>query len=359
MAGRSIMVGMGQRDCFIGDEAVSKRGILLLTYPIEKGMIQNFDYMERIWHHTFYNELKVAPEEHPVIMNEELGNTKANREKITEIMFETFNVPAFFLEQSSLFSLYCSGRTTGTVLNMGHTKNDVCCIYDGSVLPKGEVNHLAGRELTEHLRVELNQFGYSFRTTAEIEIVEDIKEKYCFVRNSQDYGEKNYELPDGNIITIPNEIRYSSVELLFDKYQVFEELSIQEIISNCIKSKDSEIHDEMYKNVILSGGGSMFDGISERLKDELQQYHSKEVKVIAPPERKYSHWIGASVLTSLSSFHDKWITKDQYDEYGPDIVNKMCFNNVGVNHKAQKSNNLSGNLVSMLGKNKLTDIHIQ
>ena len=114
-----VMVGMHQRGSYVGEESQCKCGILTLDYPIEHGVVTNWDDMERIWHHTFYHELRVAPEECTVLQTEVPLNPKANKEKLTQIMFETFNIP--FLHQSitPLLSLYASGRTTGLVIDSG------------------------------------------------------------------------------------------------------------------------------------------------------------------------------------------------------------------------------------------------
>jgi actin len=329
-----IMVGMTHRNVYIGDEAQSKRGILSLKYPIEHGIITNWDDMEMIWHHTFSNELRIAPEDHKVMLTEAPMNPKVNREKMTEIMFETFNVQSMYIAIQAVLSLYASGRTTGLVLDSGDGVSHTVPIYEGYALPHAITRiDLAGRDLTEYMVTLLTERGFTFNTSAEREIVRDIKEKLAFV--TDDYnrdiksfkGEKRYTLPDGQDIVLGNEC-FRCPELLFQpSLKGLENQGIHEITNNAINKCDVDVRKDLYSNIVLSGGTTMFNGLADRLSNEINSLTPSRIKVrvVAHPDRKYAVWVGGSILASLASFQNMWISREEYEEHGNSIVHSKCF----------------------------------
>mmetsp|Transcript_26244 Transcript_26244/g.25413 ORF Transcript_26244/g.25413 Transcript_26244/m.25413 type:complete len:377 (+) Transcript_26244:62-1192(+) len=333
-----VIVGVEAKDEYIGDEAQQKRGVLKIEYPIEHGIVKNWDDMEKIWHHTFYVELRVSPDEHSVLLTEAPLNPKVNREKMTQIMFETFNVPNLYVAIQAVLSLYSAGRTTGIVCDSGDGVTHTVPIYEGFAIPHAVSKILlAGRDLTKFMAKLLTERGHNFVSTAELEIVRDMKEKICFVALDYEAAmkqaaesktlEKSYELPDGNVIEVGN-ARFRCPEYLFKPLEMNgrEFDSIQELTFKSIMECDVDVRRDLYANIILSGGTTLFEGIGERLLKEVESRAPKAIttKVIAAPERRFAVWIGGSTLSSLSTFATMWITKEDYDEHGATIVHRKC-----------------------------------
>ncbi|KAF1746844.1 hypothetical protein GCK72_023302 [Caenorhabditis remanei] len=335
---RNVMIGMGEKDSYIGHEAQEKRGILSVRYPIENGVVTNWSDMEKIWHHTFYNELRVNPENHPVVITEAPLNPKSNRELMTETMFEVFNVPSLYVGLQAVLSLYASGRSTGMVLDSGDGVTHTVPVYDGYAVPHAiQRLNLAGRDLTEHLQKILIEKGYSFTTSAEKEIVRDIKEKLCFVAVDLDKSmdtainssalDKTYQLPDGQMITIGSE-RFRCPEALFQPDLLgMESPGIHETFFSSIMNCDIDLRKELMNSIVFAGGTTMFPFFKERFQNEITALAppSVTVKALAPPERKYSVWIGGSILASLTTFSEIWISRNEYEEFGSAIVHRKCF----------------------------------
>ncbi|KAK7094555.1 actin, cytoplasmic-like [Littorina saxatilis] len=328
----SVLAGADAEGYYVGAEAMKKRGILALKYPIEKGVITNWDDMEKIWKHIFYQELCVTPEEHPVLLTEPPLTPKADREKMTQIMFETFNVPAFYLAVESVLDLYAIGRVTGIVLECNDSLTSTVPVYEGVALSHAvRKSDLAGRELTDVLIEWLKQrgSGFTFESSSERDIVRGIKEKLCYVAldceaETDRVAERQYQFSDGQVITIVNE-RFRCPEVLFQPSLAGKhEEGIHEAIHNSIEKCDVDLRDTFYANIVVSGGSTMFDGFADRLQREVKGLVSPgtRVEVIAPPDRTYSTWFGGSKMAASPSFPEMCISREEYEESGPAVVNR-------------------------------------
>ena len=345
---QEILYNRDYKDFFIGDDALNKKAVLKLNYPMEHGVVNNWDDMEKIWGHIFTNELRVAPEEHNVLITEAPLNPKENREKMAQIMFETFNVPGFYISIQAVLSLYSAGKYTGLVLDSGDGVTHAVPIFDGYCLPHAILRlDIAGRDLTEYMVNLLSETGNRFYTTAEKEIVKDIKEKSIYIPlNFEEEKERvesfSYELPDGNHIIVRDQ-RIRCPEVLFKPRMLGKEgLGIHDLCDLAIQNCDIDLRKELYYNILLSGGNAMIKGLSERLTAELKEKRGKlltnirvlpkqneddenKENLIKKYDIKFAVWDGGKVASNLSDFESQWITKEEHEEYGATILHRKCF----------------------------------
>jgi len=335
------MVGVESKAEYIGDEAQKMRGVLKLSYPIESGIVTDWGQMEKVWEYCFSNELRVDPNEHKVMLTEAPQNPKANREKMTSLMFETFGVQGLYVAIQAVLSLYSNGRTTGMVCDSGDGVTHTVPVYEGYQVPHAvKKNYIAGRAITDHMAKLLTADGITEQggLSAWRQIVRKIKEELCFVSldpeaDKQKAAEstelaKNYELPDGQVVSV-NAPRFMGPEALFFPDLIKEGDEVEGMHKMCYSSItecDIDIRKELYSNVILSGGTTLYAGLPDRLEKELDAMCPQQnvVKIIASGDRYYSVWTGGSTLSSLSTFESQWITKDEYEENGAEIVHRKC-----------------------------------
>jgi actin-related protein len=253
-------------------------------------------------------------------------------------MFETFEVRNLYVAIQAVMSLYANGRSTGLVVDSGDGVSHTVPVFEGFSIPHAiEKMEIAGRVVTEYAQKLLLESGHSFTSTAELEIVKDIKEKLCFVAqdyeaeyaNAQSSSELNtaYTLPDKRQIEIKGTVRMQVPELLFKPELNGKSCkSLQALAWTSINSSDLDTRRELLKNVILSGGTTMYDGLADRMKMEISNLApaGAEIKIIATADRKFAVWKGASTLASLSTFSASWITKEEYNEHGASIVHRKC-----------------------------------
>lgn len=334
-----ILVGMDQKDYYVGKEALSKKQVLNLTEPIQHGLIVELDDMFNIWNHLMNNELRVSPEDHKIFMTEPPKNPKANRTALTKKMFEEFHVNKFYLQNQAVLSLYASGKTTGTVVDWGYGISHTVPIYEGYAIPHAiREFKIAGRELTDYLKQQLLQKGFEYSSSSNnLDVINDIKESQCFVANDFDAEHKTaldkveetqvvYALPKGSITL--NLERIQTPEYMFQPTKNDKTFDgIHKFTHDSIMKWDADIKRDLFRGIVLAGGSTMFKGMKRRMIKEIQALAPSPMgpQVEAPADRKFSCWLGAAILSKIKAFNDIWITKQEYDEDPENIVHRKCF----------------------------------
>ena len=335
-----INIAMDEKAFYVGEDARERRGRLEMKRPFVDSLVNSWEDVENLWSFTFFNVLKVCPDEVFCVMTESPMNPKKYREKTMETLFELFNLEGVYLASKSLMSLYSTGRTTGCVVDSGYGVSFCVPIFEGYASAQNVTKlDLGGRHLDDCLNKVLFNKGYEFTTALELELLAEIKEKLCFVYYSERYKDnktkkvdaesKTYHLPDDSIVRLADE-RYEIPEILFQPSKAGLPSNTPGLHDNCFKSimkSNVEIRAELFKNIVLGGGNTLFDKFNDRLEHEIREMAptKTDIDVVHNKERMFSSWIGGSIIGNMDTFQHLCISRKEYEEYGNKIVHDKIF----------------------------------
>ncbi|KAH9007086.1 actin-like protein Arp4p [Lactarius hatsudake] len=345
--------------------------------PMSEGLITDFKPVSSLIRHALKDVLRCKPEDHPILVTEPAWNTPANRERMAEIMFEEFQVPAFYIANTGVLNAFAAGKGSALVIDIGHSTTSVTPVVDGFVLRKGLVHSALPQLVHAHAKhtlitashnhppiqlfshqlianktpvepgtmprftVREDRFSKTTPSLASYYENREVEEWIQSVAGVLDQGwndqaaaqrpARHYEFPTGfNTYFGPE--RFQVGELFFahsrDLVASNPHLprTIPALISQALTACDPDMRQVLMGNVVLAGGGSLLAGFGERLSNELVR-NFPHVKIHAPgnpTERKYGGWLGGSILASLGTFHQLWISKEEWQEHGKPIVAQRC-----------------------------------
>ncbi|CAL8121944.1 unnamed protein product [Orchesella dallaii] len=320
--GLQDFLNLSDPDTFNRFMEISSSGDLKVRNPIKNGTVTNWEDMETIWRHAIQDNLHINPEESSILMTEPMGNPKPAREKIGEILFESLNFNAISIATAPILPMYAAGRTTGIVLDVGDGITQVVPVWGGYPITQAmERVDFGGRDITQLFSREQQD-----RNDIKMphEVFKLLKEKTCHVVLDYNQAKESssvtkYQLPNGEDIEVGEEV-FKCPEFLFNPMKIQEseatKQGLHQLVYKAIMKTNIDVRKDLYANIVLSGGSTLFPGFVERLEAELKALapSSVKIKIVAHPARKYFSWIGGSVLASLTSFPDTLITKQSWEE---------------------------------------------
>jgi actin-related protein 2 len=337
------------KDVMVGDEAQKLRNMLEIKYPLENGIVRNWEDIQYVWDYTFFEKLKANPKECRIMLTEAPMNPKKNREQMIQVMFEKYGFKGVYISIQAVLVLYAQGLLTGVVVDSGDGVTHIIPVFDGFALPHLTKRlDVAGRDITRHLIKLLLLRGYSFNRTADFDTVRQIKEKLCYVGYDLEMEKRlalettvlveQYTLPDGRVIRVGAE-RFEAPEVLFNPtFLGMDCKGIADQLFTTIQAADIDTRVEFYQHIVLSGGSSMYPGLPSRLEKELKSMLMEKVfkgdearlkkfkvRIEDPPRRKHMVFLGGAYLAEIMKNKDEfWISKKEYDEKGVNCL-KKCF----------------------------------
>mmetsp|Transcript_23167 Transcript_23167/g.59092 ORF Transcript_23167/g.59092 Transcript_23167/m.59092 type:complete len:361 (+) Transcript_23167:114-1196(+) len=309
--------------------------------PISKGIVQDWDAMEAYWDHAFTHQLGVDTEQCNLLVTSPLFDTKDNKERLMQTLFETFAAPGVYTISPAVLELYAAGQENGVVVGCGAECTYAVLVHEGLPDPRTQMrSDVAGDALTAWAADLLSKSA-----GASVDKVTAAKAKEALGAVASDSsGTTNvtagtFALPDGRKLSVAPSTRVAMAEPLLEPSLVGQAGGgLAQLVAECIRLRDkdgvleSSVHgkdgtDNWYRAVVLGGASTMFPGLPQRLESELARTAPDGCtpKVHAVPERKHGAWLGGSILASLSTMSSMWISKDDYYDNGPLIVHRKCF----------------------------------
>eukprot|EP01084_Bolivina_argentea_P279044 476999_1 len=304
------------------------------SFPVDRGIISSSDDYESIIHSIFYDKLQISPHEYNALLIEPILSTKKQSLKILEICFEKFNLNALFLATDALCALYASGGNTGLSVSSGHGITSVVPIYEGYVIPHAAQKlEYGGNDITNYLKDKLNLNGLFRSLLSENKFADSLKQKLSYIATDFKIEKQHtmferivYRLPDGSEIEVGQE-RFECCEQLFNNNMNNGQNTLQNLINKSLLNANQDIRQVLFENIVCSGGNTMLKGFDDRLKKEVDNNAPEnsgwKTRIFGLVDRKLSCWIGGSIMASLSHMDQLWITRKQYKDIGPNILNQQ------------------------------------
>lgn len=336
------------KDLYVGNDATANKSHLELRYPMTNGIVQDWDDMGLVWDHTFRDQLRVDPSESRILLTDPAMNPTANRRRMLEVMFEKYRFAGANMQIQAVLTLYAQGLLTGLVVDSGDGVSHAVAVVEGYAFPHQTKRlNVAGRHVTTHLLELLQRRGYPLSSAADIDTVRAIKEQFCYVAFDPQQEVKlaretthlmrSYTLPDGMVIKLGPE-RFMAPEVLFNPRLLdMESPGIAEMAFNAIQDAPIDNRRPLYEHVVISGGSTMYPGMSTRMDKEMRKLYLDRVlkgdaatlrklrlHIDDPPNRKHLVFLGGAVMADImKDQHDFWVTKAEYDE-DPGRALKKC-----------------------------------
>ncbi|MFX0071427.1 MAG: zinc ribbon domain-containing protein [Candidatus Hermodarchaeota archaeon] len=274
---KSVMVDVGARAVYVGNDAMKMRGVLKVKYPIQRGAIMDWDEYYEILNYIFYTLLRIENlTNYPVIYVEHPFVPKETKEYIARVLFETHRINSLIMMQSALLSSFSVGLTTSIVVESGDGVTWIVPVINGQIFYQAvQKLSLGGSDVNHNLKSLLMREGINIESSAAEEIIKEIKEKNCFFvldpNNPPKAIEKFlYPMPDGSVKEIPNNIFFEAPEVMFQPTMLgYNIMNIPQAMIYSLQMISNEYWAELLNHIVLSGGNLSYSGFDERLKREL------------------------------------------------------------------------------------------